>query len=94
MITEQEAKREAVKLVTGLEEYEQGLLKGDRLQKKIEEIASSLYYFQKLVSRLFERYLIFDCVFCNPVCGELSSLSTLVFEIEVLSSFVEWLCFW
>jgi len=45
-ITEQEAKREAVKLVTGLEEYEQGLLKGDRLQKKIEEIASSLYYFQ------------------------------------------------
>ena len=53
----------------------------------------SLYYFQKLVSRLFERYLIFDYVFCNPVCGELSSLSTLVFEIEVLSSFVEWLCF-
>ena len=45
-ITEQEAKREAVKLVTGLEDYEQGLLKGDRLQKKIEEIASSLYYFQ------------------------------------------------
>jgi hypothetical protein len=43
----------------------------------------SLYYFQMLVSRLFERYLILEFVSCNPVCGELSSLLILVLEIEV-----------
>ena len=45
-ITEQEAKRFAIMQITGTQEYKDGLLSGDRLQKKIEEIASSLYYFQ------------------------------------------------
>ena len=45
-ITEQEAKKFAILQITGTQEYKDGDLTGRRLQEKIEEVASSLYYFQ------------------------------------------------
>tara|TARA_A100001391_G_scaffold58759_1_gene36335 strand:- start:1566 stop:2639 length:1074 start_codon:yes stop_codon:yes gene_type:complete len=45
-ITQQEAKRFAIMQVTNSKAYEEGELRGDRFQKEVERIASSLYYFQ------------------------------------------------